>query len=94
VTLQDIAIIERIVRQQCCGGPDHPEEVPFEEWLSVDQKQFLELVEHIPGRLSPYPLRDIFAGVEMHACPTPGCPVKLGPGLTTCWEHRAEGVIA
>jgi hypothetical protein len=86
MTKEDIAIIERIVRQQSCGGPDHPEEVPFEEWLGVDQKQFLELIEHIPGRLSPYPLRNWFA--ELHPCAAPGCVVSIGKRETFCLEHQ------
>lgn len=50
LTRHDIAVIERIVRQSSYSEDD-PEEVRFGSWLSVDQGQFLALIELIPNRV-------------------------------------------
>lgn len=46
-TLQDVATIERIVRQQWCSE----EESEFEEWMGLDQDQALAMISMIPNRL-------------------------------------------
>ncbi len=57
LTLNDIAIIETIIRQQWYSEDDSKQRA-FESWLMVDQEQALALLERIPGRLpsSPKPL--------------------------------------
>ena len=54
MTLEEVRTIETIVRQQWYSELD-PEQARFGEWLGVNQDQFLELVELIPGRLPAHP---------------------------------------
>ena len=54
LSLQDVAVIELIIRQGWLDG-NNPEEARFETWLGVDQDQALALLRLIPGRAAVYP---------------------------------------
>lgn len=91
MTKQDIALIERVIRQGS-WDEDDPEEARFAQfrsWFGVDPDQFLALLEHIPNRLPCGPLRDPLANIPFHACAVAGCKVRLGPGIGDyCSVHQ------
>ena len=84
MTLQDVAIIERIVRQSSIQTKD-PDEMRFESWLGVDQDQALALLDMIPGKLPCGPLSRWWQ--ELHPCAMPNCVVSIGKDETYCLEH-------
>lgn len=56
LTLEDVAVIERIVRQSSYIG-NIPDEAKFGEWIGVDQDQALALIEMIPTACRAAPCR-------------------------------------
>lgn len=66
---EDIAVIERIVRQQWYDESD-PDEARLGHWLDVDQDQFLALIEWIPNRH--------FVTVRSFPFSAPACPTCHG----------------
>lgn len=91
LTLQDIAVIERIVRQSSYNE-NIPEEAKFGEWISIDQDQALALIEMIPNRLPCGPLSSWWA--DLHPCASIGCPVSVPKDAIVCSEHEAEYAAA
>jgi len=47
---KELANIETVVRQQWCEAGSK-----FKNWLLVDRRQALDLIEMIPGRLPVFP---------------------------------------
>lgn len=87
MTLQDVAIIERLVRQSSYN-PNVPEEAEFGDWISVDQQQALDLIEMIPNRLPCGPLSTWWQ--DLHLCAAPGCEVSIPKEKTLCWTHGSD----
>lgn len=82
MTMDDVATIERIVRQGTFRA-DLPES-KFGSWLDVDQDQALELIEMIPGRLPHGPLQ----GIRLHMCGFLECAVSVPDGAELCLFHE------
>lgn len=91
LTLQDVAVIERIVRQSSYNG-NIPEEAKFGEWISVDQDQALALIEMIPNRLPCGPMSRWWK--DLHRCASIGCTVSVPKDVIVCSEHAAEYAAA
>lgn len=67
----DIAVIEKIVRQQWYDASD-TEQSRFESWIDVDQDQALALLEMIPDRL---PVKvDLLPWPDAQRDPATGAP--------------------
>lgn len=86
LTLQDVAVIERIVRQS--SYENIPEELRFGSWLSADQDQVMALIEMIPNRLPCGPLSRWWE--DLHPCAIIGCPVSVPKDAIVCYGHGAD----